>query len=100
MNYCSRILVQETGRFKLDLDSHQRIFIDRDGQYFHFILMYLRDGIVDIPEDASPYMIRRLKAEFDFYNFAIAREKNYVYAIGGYDGTRRFDSVEKFDTGA
>ena len=66
-NYFSLLL---SGRFDVLKDKEGRIFIDRDGSYFKYILNYLRaSGVVDkiaFPKDES--IIESLKIEFEYYN--------------------------------
>eukprot|EP00439_Symbiodinium_sp_Y106_P016820 s32_g2.t1 len=40
-------------------------FIDRDGDLFHFVLSYLRDGVVELP--SSIQELRRLEREANFF---------------------------------
>ena len=46
-------------------DSNKRIFIDRDGPLFRFILNFLRDKSLNLPEDFSEYA--QLYSEANFY---------------------------------
>jgi hypothetical protein len=55
-----------SGRFEMKPDSDGEFFIDRDGEYFHVILNFLRDGEVDVPEDQI--MGNRILREAKFYN--------------------------------
>lgn len=47
----SLLSVMFSGQHKLVPDSKGRYFIDRNGKYFYFILDYLRDGFIELPED-------------------------------------------------
>ena len=44
---------------------HDAFFIDRDGEHFRFILNYLRNGELILPEGAT--FLKELKAEAEFY---------------------------------
>ena len=41
-------------------------FIDRDGKFFRYILNYLRDGSVELPQD-DEYLLRNLLREAEFF---------------------------------
>eukprot|EP01126_Amoeba_proteus_P045911 TRINITY_DN5167_c0_g1_i3.p1 TRINITY_DN5167_c0_g1~~TRINITY_DN5167_c0_g1_i3.p1 ORF type:complete len:204 (-),score=40.16 TRINITY_DN5167_c0_g1_i3:554-1165(-) len=61
-----------SGRHKLSTDSEGRYFIDRDPTYFSYILNYLRDGKMRLPDDdvvdEDGVSVRsRIIQEFDFY---------------------------------
>jgi len=44
-----------SGRFNLPKDNNGSIFIDRDGTHFRYILNYLRDKSVNLPNDKTLY---------------------------------------------
>ncbi|CAF1248355.1 unnamed protein product [Rotaria sp. Silwood1] len=52
-------------QFPLVYDQQKRIFIDRDGQHFRYILNYLRDSYIDIPSD--PIVQNELLREAQYY---------------------------------
>ena len=54
-----------SGRHKLETTEDGSFFIDRDGTYFRFILNYLRNGELILPEGAT--FLEELKAEARFY---------------------------------
>ena len=58
-----------TGKREIVLDRYNRIFIDRDGQYFAYILDYLRDGELFLPDDAA--IKEMIYKELKFYGINI-----------------------------
>ena len=54
-----------SGRHKLETTEDGSFFIDRDGTYFRFILNYLRNGELILPEGAT--FLKELEAEAKFY---------------------------------
>jgi BTB/POZ domain-containing protein KCTD8/12/16 len=57
-------LFTDNGQISLK-DSNNRIFIDRDGQLFRYILDYLRTKSLNLPENFNEK--QRLKVEAEFY---------------------------------
>ncbi|KAL6080358.1 BTB/POZ domain-containing protein kctd6 [Balamuthia mandrillaris] len=56
-----------SGRFDLRKRAEDgRVFIDRDGEVFKFVLQYLRDGDLEV-EDMDLNLVRRLKREAAFF---------------------------------
>lgn len=51
--------------FPLVYDRQKRLFIDRDGQHFRYILNYLRDNYIDIPP--NPAVQNELLREAQYY---------------------------------
>jgi hypothetical protein len=51
--------------FPLVYDQQKRVFIDRDGQHFRYILNFLRDNYIDIPTD--PIVQNELLREAQYY---------------------------------
>ncbi|KAL0480371.1 BTB/POZ domain-containing protein [Acrasis kona] len=49
-------------------DNNGKIFIDRDGEYFKYILNYLRDGVYAILPEAGTELHSRLIIECKYYN--------------------------------
>lgn len=64
-NTSSMLSAMFSGNFSSRRDYNGAYFIDRDSTYFPYILNFLRDGIVDLPDDE--YQIRRLHREALFY---------------------------------
>ena len=54
-----------SGRHKLETTRDGSFFIDRDGTHFRFILNYLRDGKLILPEGAI--FLKELEAEAKYY---------------------------------
>ena len=54
-----------SGRHELETTEDGFFFIDRDGTYFRFILNYLRNGELILPEGAT--FLKELEAEAKFY---------------------------------
>ena len=61
----SMLAAMFSGRHKVETTDDGSFFIDRDGTYFLFILNYLRDGELVLPE--SPKFLKELEAEARFY---------------------------------
>jgi len=57
-----------SGRHRCDKQPDGTYFIDRDGTYFSYILNYLRDGEVDLPDDQQA--CKALLREARFYNLS------------------------------
>eukprot|EP01084_Bolivina_argentea_P004619 8786_1 len=58
------------GTFSTKPSKDGSYFIDRNGKYFEYILDFLRDGILIIPDSADrKYIINKLLMESNFYNF-------------------------------
>lgn len=54
-----------SGRFEMKPSKDGSFFIDRDGTYFRFILNFLRDGKLSLPEGAT--FLAEIAAEAEFY---------------------------------
>ena len=54
-----------SGKFEVKPSEDGAFFIDRDGKHFRFILNYLRDGELIVPEGAT--FLKELEAEAKFY---------------------------------
>jgi hypothetical protein len=54
-----------SGQLPSATDTKQRIFVDRDGPLFRYILNFLRDKRLNLPENFSEYA--QLRQEADFY---------------------------------
>ena len=54
-----------SGSIPTATDIKQRIFIDRDGPLFRYILNFLRDKRLNLPENFTEYA--QLRQEADFY---------------------------------
>jgi len=50
-----------SGRYELIKNDEGRIFIDRDGKYFRYILEFLRDGEWDLPETDTVLLKKIIK---------------------------------------
>ncbi|XP_022784312.1 BTB/POZ domain-containing protein KCTD21-like, partial [Stylophora pistillata] len=61
----SMLAAMFSGKFEVKPSEDGAFFIDRDGEHFRFILNYLRDGELIIPEDAK--FLKELEAEAKFY---------------------------------
>ena len=61
----SMLAAMFSGRHKLETIGDGSFFIDRDGTYFRFILNYLRNGELILPEGAT--FLAELEAEARFY---------------------------------
>ena len=61
----SMLAAMFSGRFDTQPSEDGSVFIDRDGTHFRFILNYLRDGTLILPEGATFH--KELEAEATFY---------------------------------
>ena len=61
----SMLAAMFSGRHEVQTTEDGSFFIDRDGTYFRFILNYLRDGELILPEGAT--FLAELEAEARFY---------------------------------
>ena len=61
----SMLAAMFSGRHKLETTGDGSFFIDRDGTHFRFILNYLRDGKLILPEGAI--FLKELEAEAKYY---------------------------------
>ena len=60
------------GKYPIMLDDKGRIFLDRNGEYFGYVLDCLRQGKIETPSD--PYLSRRLQAEFEYFELVDKKE--------------------------
>ena len=51
-----------SGKMKLEPDSNERYFIDRNGKIFEYILDYLRTDVLELPKNED--LIKQIKSEF------------------------------------
>jgi len=58
-----------TGKMNIILDRNNMVFIDRDGEYFGYVLDYLRDEEVIMPDDLL--IVEMIMKEFEFYRIEI-----------------------------
>ena len=61
----SMLAAMFSGRHEVETTEDGSFFIDRDGTYFRFILNYLRNGELILPEGAT--FLKELEAEARFY---------------------------------
>ncbi|CAH3165577.1 unnamed protein product [Porites evermanni] len=61
----SMLAAMFSGKFEMKPSEDGSFFIDRDGTYFRFILNYLRNGELILPEGAT--FLKELEAEAKFY---------------------------------
>lgn len=78
----SMLAAMFSGRHELETDDEGRVFIDRDGKLFKYVLQYLRDGDLDV--SAIPAGVKeRLKREAAFYCLPELAEKLSTVATKG-----------------
>lgn len=68
-------------------DSKGRVFIDRDGVLFRYVLDYLRDKKISLPENFQEKC--RLLREFEFFNMEAAKKDLQVNVDQEMKGTSR-----------
>jgi N-acetylneuraminic acid mutarotase len=95
-----------SGRYAQDVCNDGSIFVDRDGEYFSYVLEYMRSGVVSMAEPGarpSVPLLRALKREFGFYCIELCAEQTVepqqpemVYVIGG-ERSERYDGEEEGD---
>ncbi len=61
------------GKYPIRMDDKQRIFIDRNGTYFRYVLDCLRDGEVTYPSDM--FLRARLEMEYAYFELIEPKEK-------------------------
>ena len=61
----STLAAMISGRFEIKPSKDGSFFIDRDGTYFRFILNYLRDGKLSLPDGAT--FLEEMATEAEFY---------------------------------
>eukprot|EP01090_Pellita_catalonica_P021432 TRINITY_DN8015_c0_g2_i1.p1 TRINITY_DN8015_c0_g2~~TRINITY_DN8015_c0_g2_i1.p1 ORF type:complete len:310 (-),score=36.72 TRINITY_DN8015_c0_g2_i1:37-966(-) len=62
-----------SGRHKIQPDEEGYYFIDRDGTHFMYILNYLRDGSLNLPDDSPSSLHKWLLNECEFYSISSFR---------------------------
>src|SRR5690606_32379117 len=70
----SMLSAMYSGRYDPYTDADGCYFIDRDGTHFRFILNFLRDGCVRLPEDLQILQDLMVEAQFDFPSSLIDEE--------------------------
>eukprot|EP01129_Flabellula_baltica_P012318 TRINITY_DN5545_c0_g1_i1.p1 TRINITY_DN5545_c0_g1~~TRINITY_DN5545_c0_g1_i1.p1 ORF type:complete len:223 (-),score=64.37 TRINITY_DN5545_c0_g1_i1:409-1077(-) len=50
--------------FGVELDENNEVYIDREGRYFHFIMEFIRDGFVLMPNDRDIHLKVAREAKF------------------------------------
>jgi len=61
----SMLYAMFSGKYPSKRDFNGSYFIDRDGKYFRYILNYLRDGNIDLPDDL--HKLQQILRESKFY---------------------------------
>lgn len=73
--YFENLFGKNFKRFDKDYQGH--IFIDRDPEYFNYVLNYLRGDTLEL-ENENAFRLDRIKAEFDFFNIDVNIEHQQV----------------------
>ena len=86
-----------SGRFPMKPSDDGTFFIDRDGNYFRYILNYLRDGKLSLPEGATFY--EEIEAEAEFYQIQgildeLGQPRPAKGSIRGAEATKPFAESE------
>ncbi|KAL6080628.1 putative BTB/POZ domain-containing protein kctd15-like [Balamuthia mandrillaris] len=75
-----------SGRHEIIKNDEGRVFIDRDGKLFRYILDFLRNNEWDLPHH-KPHLLRKIRKEIDFYGLPYAvtnlQVVNFSLATGG-----------------
>ena len=85
---------------RVDKDYQGHIFIDRDPEYFNYILNYLRGDNLEL-DNESGFRLERIRAEFDFFNISIGIEhqqvntKEYIIVNTSQDQIRSFSTTDQ-----
>ena len=89
-----------SGRYKIPRnEADGSVFIDRDGEWFRYVLEYLRDGVVDVV-GLQAETVRRVKREFEYFNIHLleGEEEEMAFAVGGRDVVHcDLSTVERYD---
>ena len=93
----SMLAAMFSGRFDMKPSKDGSFFIDRDGTYFRFILNYLRDGRLSLPDGAT--FLEEIAAEAEFYQMQgildeLERPKPAVRSKGIAKHTKPFEESE------
>jgi len=75
-----------SGRFPIHVNEDGRIFIDRDGSHFEYILNFLRDPERNAPKIKDKSTLEELKIECEYYGL-----------VGAMFGNQDFSIPEKLD---
>lgn len=87
-----------SGRYEVLKGSDGRVFLDRDGELFAYILCYLRDDTVPVTLDTDELLLRRLQLEFEFFNLEPMISREVAFVAGGADESDdSLRSVERYD---
>jgi len=70
-----------TGRYPITLDAKNRIFIDRNGKYFGYVLDCLRKGNIEFPSD--PFLSSRVQKECEFFELVNINSTNVTPSLLG-----------------
>ena len=86
-----------SGRFPMKPSEDGTFFIDRDGTYFRYILNYLRDGKLSLPEGAT--FFEEIEAEAGFYQIQgildeLGQPRPAKGSIRGAEATKPFAESE------
>jgi hypothetical protein len=97
-----------SGRYAQDVCLDGRIFVDRDGKHFGYVLEYMRDGVVSVADagvQPSVSLLRALKREFGYCRDAAEQpskpaQLETAYVMGGVDVIDNYNtlsSMERYD---
>lgn len=87
-----------SGRYDVKKTSEGRVFIDRDGTLFRYVLSYLRNGTLDLL-GISARKLRQIRQEFEFYNLPLTHPCPSLVCVGGMSAHARgmSDRVDALD---
>ena len=86
-----------TGRSPITLDKKNRIFIDRNGKYFGYVLDCLRKGKIELPTSDS-FLSSRVQKEFEFFGLVNVGSSSSGNSSSSQKEEAKVNSIQKVAT--